>query len=227
MAESNQLDGQAGRKLAGKRLLITAGPCREPIDPVRYISNRSSGKMGYALARAAVELGAKTTLVSGPTNLIPHEGAEFVSIETTDDLYHAVEERFPECDCLIMAAAPADYTPIEVAEQKVKKRGVSLSLRLKPTVDILKMMGRQKLDDQVLVGFALETENEIENARAKLIEKNLDLIILNNPHHDGAGFDHDTNRVTLIRSEGDPEEWPVQSKQIISHRLLAIIAELF
>ncbi len=215
------------QSLVGKQVLVTAGPTREPIDPVRFISNRSSGRMGYAIAEAAVSLGARTTLISGPTSLTPPGGVEFVSIESTHELYTAVEERFLTCDCLIMAAAPADFAVRDVAGQKIKKSQGSPRLELVPNVDILHTMGGRRRKDQVLIGFALETESGVANARKKLTEKNLDLIVLNNPHEQGAGFDHDTNRVTLIRSEGDPEEWPLQSKQEISRRLLEIVATLF
>ncbi len=212
--------------LTGKRILVTAGPCREPLDPVRYISNRSSGKMGYAIAEAAINMGAVTTLISGPSCLKPPEGVQVVPIETTDQLYRTVFEWFMGCDCLIMAAAPADFTVKNVASRKIKKSETTLALELTPTVDILKTVGQQKKPGQILVGFALETDNGIENARAKLIDKNLDLILLNNPREEGAGFDHDTNCVTLIRPDGDPEPWPLQPKTEIASSLLDYLVKL-
>jgi phosphopantothenoylcysteine decarboxylase/phosphopantothenate--cysteine ligase len=217
---------QSAVSLIGKRIVVTAGPCREPIDPVRFISNRSSGKMGYALAEAAASAGATTTLVSGPVCLTPPSGVEFVSIETTEQLFSAVSRRFDSCDCLIMAAAPADYRVTEVASKKIKKDQAALQLNLVPAVDILRTLAPKKKPGQLLIGFALETHDGLANAHKKLAEKNLDLIVLNNPLEDGAGFDHDTNRVTIIRPKGDPEEWPLLSKAEISLRILDIVQSL-
>ncbi len=210
--------------LTGKRLLITAGPCREPIDPVRYISNRSSGKMGYALAEAAVQLGATVTLVSGPSRLSAPSGVDFVPVETTDQMYQAVSQRFPDTHYLIMAAAPADFAPSQAAAHKIKKQQAEMQLSLSPTVDILKAMGERKKDGQVLIGFALETDDGIANARRKLKAKNLDMIVLNNPLDANSAFDHDTNKVTIIQPEGDPEEWPLDNKSNVAFKLLEKIA---
>ncbi len=211
------------KALTGKHLLITAGPCREPLDPVRYLSNRSSGKMGFALAGEAAALGAKTTLVSGPTELEVPCGVEFVSVETTEQMYRAVSRRFSRVDCLIMAAAPADYTPKSVVDHKIKKQAASLQLNLKPTVDILKTMGAKKKKGQILVGFALETENGVANARRKLHEKNLDLVVLNNPCDERSAFEHDTNRVTLVLPGGKPQKWPLLSKTEVARKLLDLL----
>ncbi len=212
-------------KLSGKRILVTAGPCREPIDPVRYISNRSSGKMGYALAIAATDLGANVTLVTGPTSLPDPSGIKTVRVETTDEMYRAVSGQFSRIDCLIMAAAPADYAPAEVSDQKIKKATASRQLALKPTIDILERLGRRK-KSQLLVGFALETENGVANARLKLKSKNLDLIVLNSACEPGSGFDSDTNRVTLIQPGRKPEEWALESKTSIATKLLEKLARM-
>ena len=211
--------------LSGKRILVTAGPCREPIDPVRYISNRSSGKMGYALATAAADLGADVTLVTGPTSLADPVGVTIVSVESTEEMYRAVSGRFSRIDCLIMAAAPADYAPADVSDQKIKKTGAAPTMALKPTIDILERLGRRK-KKQLLVGFALETENGLANARKKLKAKNLDLILLNSPCDPGSGFDSDTNRVTLIRPGRKPEAWALENKSDLARRILDVVVNL-
>jgi phosphopantothenoylcysteine decarboxylase/phosphopantothenate--cysteine ligase len=205
--------------LSGKRILVTAGPCREPIDPVRYISNRSSGKMGYALAVAAADLGAEVTLVTGPTALADPDGVTTIPVETTDEMYRAVSGRFSRIDCLIMAAAPADYAPAEISDQKIKKTTTAPALGLKPTIDILERLGRRK-SKQLLIGFALETENGLANARKKLKAKNLDLILLNSACEPGSGFDSDTNQVTLIRPGRKPEVWDNMTKLSVAAKLL-------
>jgi len=213
--------------LTGKKYVITAGPTREAIDPVRFISNQSSGKMGYALAEAAVSLGAETVLISGPTALTPPDGVKFVPVETTDDLHKAVTKEFANADCLIMAAAPADYTPVKEAPEKIKKSRAHLKLAMAPTVDVLKEVGKKKKPGQVLVGFALETQKGVENARKKLKDKKLDLIVLNNPKEEGAGFEYDTNIVTLIYPGKKPETWPLDTKSNIAVKLLVNTASLF
>jgi phosphopantothenoylcysteine decarboxylase / phosphopantothenate---cysteine ligase len=213
--------------LSGKRILVTAGPCREAIDPVRYISNRSSGKMGYALARAARDLGAETTLISGPTDLLPPSSVRFVSVETTDQMAKAVLKHFAKTDCLIMAAAPADFAPERIAPVKIKKDSASLSLKLKPTVDILKQVAKVRRKGQCVVGFALETNNDLANARRKLVEKKLDLIVVNNPTVPGAGFEHDTNTVMLITpGKKRPVSLPLQSKDEIANQVVALVASM-
>lgn len=223
----SKVSGRAKKKaLEGKRIIVTAGPCREPIDPVRYISNRSSGKMGYAIAAAAFELGAETTLISGPTQEPKPEVSTFVQVETTEQMYKAVSSRFRRTDCLIMAAAPADFRPAKRAVQKMKKRDGATELILKPTVDILASLAKRKQNGQIMVGFALETEDGVKNAREKLRRKSLDIILLNDPSEEGAGFDHDTNRVTLISPGKKPREWPLLSKDEIAHKLLEFIRPL-
>ncbi|MEM9024009.1 MAG: bifunctional phosphopantothenoylcysteine decarboxylase/phosphopantothenate--cysteine ligase CoaBC, partial [Bacteroidota bacterium] len=183
--------------LAGKKVLVSAGPTHEPIDPVRFIGNRSSGKMGFALAHAAAELGATVTLVTGPTALaIDHPQVERIDVETAAQMLEACRNAAADAQVVIMSAAVADYTPAEVADQKVKKQGNQWAIALEPTTDILAELGQQKPAGQVLVGFALETENELEHAKGKLARKNLDLIALNSLNDSGAGFGHDTNKVT-------------------------------
>lgn len=182
--------------------------------------------MGYALAAAAQAAGAKTVLISGPTALTPPSGVTFISIETTADMHQAVARYLKSANCLIMAAAPADFSPGQQAKQKIKKSGAELQLSLQPTVDILKEAGVKKKKGQVLVGFALETENGVANARKKLKEKNLDLIVLNNPRDKGSAFDHDTNKVTLIRPGRKPEEWQLLPKSSLAVNLLEYLAPM-
>ena len=217
--------GSKKKALTGKRILVTAGPCREPLDPVRYISNRSSGKMGFALAEAAAEMGAEVTLVSGPTALLVPAGVKSVSVETTREMYEAVSKRFARTDCVIRAAAPADFEPARTYPQKIKKNAKGLCLELKPTVDILRSLGERK-KRQLLVGFALETENGVANARKKLKEKNLDLIVLNSAGDPQSGFESDTNQVTVIRSAKKLQVLPLMSKRDLAIKLLELIADL-
>lgn len=182
--------------LRGKKVLITAGPTHESIDPVRYISNYSTGKMGYALARQAVNLGADVKLVSGPVNLDCPKGVEVAYVQSAAEMFEAASHVFPDCDIAIMSAAVADFKPVNPSEEKVKKQDGGLTLQLEKTVDILHTLG-QKKTKQFLVGFALETNNEEKNAKEKLIRKNCDLMVLNSLRDDGAGFGHDTNQVTI------------------------------
>jgi phosphopantothenoylcysteine decarboxylase / phosphopantothenate---cysteine ligase len=181
------------------QFLITAGGTREYIDPVRFISNASSGKMGYALARAALKTGHKVTLITAPTALKPLAGAEIVRIESAAEMFKAVKERFAKCDCLIMAAAVSDYTPAQPSKTKLKKQTARLTLELKPTPDILKWAGRQKKPGQTLVGFALEDRDLRANAERKMREKNLDVIVANTPGAIGA--DTSTLYVKTVDSE--------------------------
>ncbi len=213
-------------KLSGKKILVTAGPCREAIDPVRFISNRSSGKMGYAIAEAARAHGAEVTLITGPTNLPRPAGMTTINIETTKQLAEAVKTHFGSTDCLIMAAAPSDFTPAQTAEQKIKRTSEKLQLTLEPTNDILKEISSGHRADQLVIGFALETDNAEANGRKKLAEKKLDLIVVNNPREDGAGFDHDTNRVMILAPEHEAENWPLLSKTEVASRLINRIADM-
>ncbi|MDO4414216.1 MAG: bifunctional phosphopantothenoylcysteine decarboxylase/phosphopantothenate--cysteine ligase CoaBC [Erysipelotrichaceae bacterium] len=190
------------RYLEGKRVLVSAGPTREALDPVRYITNHSSGKMGYELAKAARNAGAKVTLAAGHTELADPVGIDLVHIESAADLADAVLSRQEENDVIIMAAAVADYTPVHVDDQKIKKSEGEFNLPLKRTTDILKALGENKKEGQVLIGFAMETQNLIENASKKLSAKNADYIIANSIADAGAGFGVDTNIVTIISKDG-------------------------
>jgi phosphopantothenoylcysteine decarboxylase/phosphopantothenate--cysteine ligase len=207
------------KDLAGEKLLITAGPNREPIDPVRYISNRSSGKMGYALARAALSRGAQVTLVSGPTALEPPAGARFVSVTTAAQMREAVVKEFAECTVLVMAAAVADYHVAAVPDRKIKRAKGPLELRLEPNPDILKELGAMK-DGKLLIGFAAETEDLAANAERKLREKNLDMIVANDVSQEGSGFDGDTNIATLIDRTGATRALPLMTKDELSDQIL-------
>jgi phosphopantothenoylcysteine decarboxylase/phosphopantothenate--cysteine ligase len=199
------------RDLGSEKLLITAGPSREPLDPVRYISNRSSGKMGYALARAAVRRGAEVTLISGPTALAPPPGARLISVTTAAEMRDAVIKEFAQCTAIVMAAAVADYRPARVADQKMKRGKEPVELRLEPNPDILKELSDKK-DGKLLVGFAAETEELTANAEKKLREKNLDMIIANNVAEAGSGFDGDTNIATILDCTGAKRSLPLMSK---------------
>lgn len=206
------------KDLTGEKFLITAGPNREPIDPVRYISNRSSGKMGYALARAALRRGAEVVLVSGPTGLEPPGGARLISVTTAAEMQDAVLKEFPHCTAVVMAAAVADYRPAAVAEQKIKRGREPLELRLEPNPDILEALGRRR-DGKILIGFAAETENLAANAEKKLRKKNLDMIVANNVAEPGSGFDGDTNVATIIDRGGAKRSLPLLSKDELADRI--------
>ncbi len=209
---------------AKKRVLITAGPTAEPIDPVRYISNRSSGKMGYAIAKAFAQAGAQVTLISGPTNLpTPDETIKRINVETAKQMLEKTQEHFGENDLIIFSAAVADYTPAHVADQKIKKQGNEMQLNLIKTGDIAGTLGLQKKDRQLLVGFALETENELEHAKDKLHRKNFDYIILNSLNDAGSGFAHDTNKITVIDKLENVQHFPLKSKHEVAQDILNII----
>ncbi len=205
---------------AGTEVLVTAGPTREPIDPVRVLTNPSTGTMGYALAEAAAQRGASVTLVTGPTTRSPPSEVEVIEVQTTEEMNKAVQAHRERADYIFMAAAVADYTPADPSPSKRKKDEEDLVLHLRRTPDILKTLGGHKRPGQVLVGFALETDDGLENARRKLEEKNLDWIALNNPTEEGAGFGPSTNRVTLLRRDGPPEELPLMSKAEVAEVLL-------
>ena len=205
---------------AGKRVLITAGPTREPIDPVRYLSNRSSGKMGYALAEAAKMRGADVVLVSGPTALAVPGGVEVVRVETAAQMYDAALFHAKTADVIIAAAAVSDYRPAEAAEQKMKKSGAAPVLALTQTDDILAEIGRRKRPGQTLIGFAAETEDLLAQARLKLTSKNLDWIAANDVTAEGAGFDGDTNIVTLLGVGGQEIALPLLTKREVAERIL-------
>lgn len=207
------------KDLAGRRILVTAGATREALDPVRYLTNHSTGKMGYAIAKVAACRGAEVTLVSGKTELSCPLGVNRVDIISAHDMYEEVTKRFPNTELVIKAAAVADYRPSHVASEKVKKKDGELSIELERTEDILATLGKRKQPGQVLCGFSMETENMLENSRAKLEKKNLDMIVANNLKVAGAGFGTDTNIVTLISQDGC-EELPIQSKEDVAMVLL-------
>ena len=210
------------RDLDGVSILVTAGPTQEPVDPVRFIANRSSGKMGYAIAGAAVERGAKVILVSGPTSLPEPPGVEAVGVQTAAEMLKAVLERLPDARVVIGAAAVADYTPKTPGKSKVKRSDAGLSLELSPTKDIMAEAGRRK-EGRVLVGFAAETENLVGNAKAKLDSKNLDLIVANDVSKPGIGFGADVNEVTIIDRSGGVEQLPRMPKVRIAHHILDLV----
>lgn len=209
------------RDFEGKRVIVTAGPTREPLDPVRYLSNRSSGKMGYAIAEAAVARGAMVTLVSGPTALPPVVGAQMVCVTTTQDLFDALTDRAKDADVIIQAAAPADFRPAQVAPTKIKKTedADTLRIELEKTPDVARALGGMKRPGQILVAFAAETDRAAENAREKLVRKNADLIVLNDVTKPGAGFDVDTNIATLIDAHG-AVELPLMDKRELADEIL-------
>jgi len=211
--------------LAGKKVLLTAGPTQEPIDPVRYIGNRSTGKMGYAIAEAASQLGAEVILVSGPTNLSISAEIKLVQVQTAQEMYDATIPYFAAVDVAILSAAVADYRPKLSATQKIKKSMGSLEIDLVPTPDILKSLGETK-KDQILVGFALETNDAVANAKKKLEGKNCDLIVLNTLQDEHAGFGYDTNKVTFV-SHNNSVSTELKSKHVIAHDLLNFISEHF
>lgn len=202
--------------------MVTAGPTYEPLDPVRFIGNHSTGKMGYEIARQLDQLGASVTLVSGPTALkCPSDSVKLVKVQKAEEMYNAVMTKAGEADAIILSAAVADYTPKEVAEQKIKKKEGNLSLDLVKTKDIAAAVGANKKADQILVGFALETENEIINASAKLANKNLDFIVLNSLRDDGAGFGYDTNKVTFIDRYNMVQTFELKSKKEVASDIIS------
>ena len=206
-------------------MLVTAGPTQESIDPVRYLTNHSTGKMGYAIARAAASRGAEVTLVTGPTSLSRPACVETVDILSAQDMFEAVTSRAAEQDIIIKAAAVADYTPAEVADEKIKKKDGDLSIPLTRTQDILGYLGAHRVPGQVLCGFSMETEHMLENSRKKLEKKNVDLIAANNVKVAGAGFQGDTNVLTLITRENEVE-LPLMSKEQAAHQLLNKLLEI-
>ena len=214
---------QYEKDLKGKKILVTAGPTREAIDPVRYITNHSTGKMGYAIAKTAALRGADVTLVSGPAEVEPPMFVNFVPVVTAKDMFEAVTSRSDEMDAVIKAAAVADYRPKFVNTEKTKKKDGDMAIELERTDDILKWLGEHKKESQFLCGFSMETEHMLENSRAKLKKKNLDMIVANNLKVAGAGFGTDTNVVTMIR-ENKETELPIMSKEEVAG---AILDEIF
>ena len=214
------------QELKGKRVLITAGPTYEKIDPVRFIGNYSSGKMGFALAEECARRGAEVELVSGPVSLqIHHPSVHRTNVESAQEMFHAATERFTQADIAILCAAVADFTPTQVAGTKIKREGEELVLHLSPTHDIAQCLGKMKRDGQIMIGFALETNDEEAHAKDKLKRKNLDFIVMNSLQDKGAGFRHDTNKVTIIDAQ-DKTEYPLKDKKEVAEDIVNRICTL-
>lgn len=231
LAESDEADSRQhlaeGLDFSGLNILVTAAGTREPIDPVRYIGNRSSGKMGYAIAEAARDLGANVTLISGPSALTPLAGVNFFKVESARDMRRLVLENFPESQIVIKAAAVADYRVKNVADHKIKKNDEELTLVLEKNPDILKELGQKKQKGQVLVGFAAETQNLIQYAQSKLEKKNLDMIVANDVSKPQAGFNVDTNLIKLLKRDGSIEELPLMSKKDLAYIILNHVMKIY
>ncbi len=212
---------KAGHDLKGKKILVTAGPTNEAIDPVRFIGNRSSGKTGFAIANAAAQRGAEVTLITGRVHLATPRNVTRIDVESAEEMFNAVRKHYPRKDAVVMSAAVADFTPVSFSSKKIKKEQTKtkLSVELKKTVDILHFLGTHKTNN-ILVGFALETHNEITSAKNKLKEKNLDFIVLNNPLHEGAGFETDTNIVTIISKNNNVERLKKMTKFNVAQEIL-------
>jgi phosphopantothenoylcysteine decarboxylase/phosphopantothenate--cysteine ligase len=212
------------KPLKGKKALVTAGPTHEAIDPVRFISNHSTGKMGFAIAEQLAEQGAAVTLITGPTYLSKDlKGIKVVSVNSADEMYDASIASFKDADISVLSAAVADYKPIQKADQKIKKKDDTLTLELVKTKDIAAELGKQKTNGQLIVGFALETENEKSHAEKKLTSKNFDLIVLNSLNDKGAGFGHDTNKITIIDSNKKSQEFNLKSKKEVARDIVTMI----
>ena len=222
-----ETDGNNIHDLEGKHILITAGPTYERLDPVRFIGNYSSGKMGFALAHECAGRGAEVELVCGPVNLeTSHPRIHRTDVESASEMHEAATRLFPQCQGAILCAAVADFTPDSVADNKIKREGNDLVLRLRPTQDIARAIGQLKTPSQVTVGFALETVNEMEHAQEKLQRKNLDFIVMNSLNDKGAGFRHDTNKVTLIDAAGK-EEFPLKGKDEVARDIIDRMSRVF
>lgn len=213
------------KDLIGRKVLITAGPTMEPLDPVRYITNHSSGKMGYSIAKNALDRGAEVILITGPSNLDPPKKAKLIRVNTTEEMFKAVGDYFETCDVLIKSAAPLDYRPDTVSGEKIKKSDDILKINLVRNPDIAAFYG-QKKDKQIIVGFAAETNNLLEYALGKLKKKNFDFIVANDVTSPGAGFKADTNIATLINKDGSIEEYPLMDKSLLAEKILDKVNEL-
>jgi phosphopantothenoylcysteine decarboxylase / phosphopantothenate---cysteine ligase len=212
--------------LKGKKALVTAGPTHEAIDPVRFISNHSTGKMGFAIAEQLAQQGASVTLITGPTYLSKElKGVHVISVSSADEMYEASITNFKDADISVLSAAVADYKPAQKADQKIKKKDETLTLELVKTKDIAAELGKLKKNGQLIVGFALETENEQAHAEKKLISKNFDLIVLNSLNDKGAGFGHDTNKITIIDSNKKSKEFNLKSKKEVARDIVTAIIE--
>jgi len=213
--------------LKGKKVLVTAGPTYEAIDPVRFIGNHSTGKMGYEIAHAAANLGAEVILVSGPTHLqLQHSLVTIIRVTSADEMYEACHHYFENIDVVIAAAAVADYKPKNVAQQKIKKEETTFTIELEKNKDILLSLGQNK-KNQFLIGFALETENEIENAKSKILKKNLDVIVLNSLNDEGAGFGKPTNKVTFIDKDFNIFDIQLKSKELVAEDIVNLIVKKY
>lgn len=209
------------KQLAGKKILITAGPTYEKIDPVRFIGNFSSGKMGFALAESCAAHGAEVWMIAGPVQLsLHHKNIQLIKVSSAQEMFDAVTEKFPEMDGAILSAAVADFTPMATAEDKIKRKGDRLTIELKPTPDIAATLGKIKTEKQFLVGFALETSNEIENAQLKLKNKNLDFIVLNSLRDEKAGFGYDTNKITILHNTGKSVSFDLKPKKEVAEDIV-------
>ena len=216
IAEKVSLFFNSKKKLSGKKVLITAGPTYEQIDPVRFIGNNSTGKMGALLAEEAISLGAEVILVIGPNNLEVNKQITTIGVTSSQEMYNAVHDNVTEADIVVMAAAVADYTPKNTSSSKIKKQDESLTIELASTKDILKSVGKIKKENQLLVGFALETNNEKENAFKKVQSKNLDFIVLNSLNDKGAGFGFDTNKISIIDKNNNVDDYELKSKSLVA-----------
>jgi phosphopantothenoylcysteine decarboxylase/phosphopantothenate--cysteine ligase len=222
------LSGNTPGNLTGKRILITAGPTYESIDPVRFIGNFSSGKMGYAIAEELSSRGAEVTLVSGPVSIqTVNPNIKLVKVQSAQEMYDACIPVFAETDAAILAAAVADYTPVITSDQKIKREKEIFTLQLKPTGDIAARLGELKKANQVLVGFALETHDEMENAKKKLVKKNFDFIVLNSLQDAGAGFQTDTNKITIIGKNNTIDHFPLKSKALVAKDIVDKLSGIF
>lgn len=223
------LDSFEEKDLKGLKFTITAGPTREPIDPVRYISNKSSGKMGYSIAKRVLDRGGSVNLITGPTSLNYPKGAKIYPVTTTVEMMEALEEVFEETDILVKSAAPSDFKPKNFTDQKIKKTDEDneMTIDLVENPDIVRHFGNKKRDDQLIIGFAAETQNLRENAISKLSKKNLDMIVANDVSKKGAGFDGDTNIITIIENNGDITDYPIMSKLEVADTILDKIKDLF
>lgn len=213
------------KDLAGRKVLVTAGPTRERIDPVRFITNHSTGKMGYAIAAHCMQRGAEVTLITGKTGLTAPAFVHKVEVESAKEMFEAVRERYEDQDIIIKSAAVADYRPLSVADEKLKKKDGDMSIALERTEDILEFLGNNRREGQFLCGFSMETENMIDNSKAKLKKKHLDMIVANNLKQEGAGFGTDTNIVTLITEESC-DTLPVMSKEEVARHIIDAIQKI-
>ena len=232
LAEPEQIVHQLTRHFSkkeyfiGKKVLITAGPTQEPIDPVRFISNHSSGKMGFAIAEAFEMAGAEVTIVSGPVSISPPLGVKIEKVQSAQQMFEATKKYFPESDIVVLSAAVADYTPLYVADKKIKKKEDVFNIEMTKTTDIAATLGKEKKDGQIIVGFALETDNEFENAKGKLERKNFDLVVLNSLQDSGAGFRYDTNKIKIIDRAGNVYDFDLKTKKEVAKDILETIERI-